>query len=131
MKNVLLGVVAAFAITSLPVVVHAQDSSVSIQAPRVSTYHYQGEELRPYRHTYLLEDGQKIAFKQRYNTFTAVLEDGSNVRIYATSPTTFVSDSGVNFKFQADGEALTITNYDKLPLAANVMARPIMMAARR
>ena len=130
MKTVLLGVVAALALTSLPVV-HAQDSSVSIQAPRVSTYYYQGEEFRPYRNTYMLEDGQKIAFNQRYNTITAVLADGSSMRIYATSQTTFVSDSGVKFTFQADGEALTISNYNKLPLAASASAKPIMMAARR
>lgn len=130
MKTVLLGVVAALALTSLPVV-HAQDSSVSIQAPRAYSYHYQGEEFRPYRNTYLLEDGQKIAFSQRYNTIKAVLADGSSVRIYATSPTTFVSDAGVSFTFQADGDGLTITNYNKLPLAGNAAAKPIMMAARR
>ena len=130
MKTVLLGVVAALALTALPVV-HAQDSSVDVPAPRVTRFHMQGEEFRPYRNTYLLENGQRIAFKQRLSMLYTQLADGAYVRIYATSPTTFVSDSGVSFAFDDAGEELTISDFQKLPLAAVAPGKSIVMASRR
>jgi hypothetical protein len=128
MKTILLGVVAALALTSLPAV-HAEDSSVNIQSPRASRYFLQEGDFRPYRNSYQLTNGQKIVFKQHYSLLYAQLADGAYVRIYATSPTNFMTDSGVHFTFRDEGENLTISDFQKLPLAANVPANGVMVAS--
>lgn len=119
MKTIFLGVVAALALTVLPAV-HAEDTRVSIKAPQVSHvphYYMAGEEFRPYRNTYLLQNGQKITFKQRVSRLYAVLDEGEWVRIYATSPKTFVADSGAHFEFREEGEEVAISDFQLLPLA--------------
>lgn len=130
MKTILLGAAAALAFASLPGA-HAQDSSVDIKAPHTARYHMHGEDFRPYRNIYLLQNGQQIAFKQTFSMLYTQLADGARVRIYATSPTTFVSDSGVRFAFDNDGEAVTISDFQKLPLAIVASDKPIVMASRR
>jgi hypothetical protein len=133
MKTILLGVVAALALTSLPVV-HADDS-VSVPAARATRYYMDASEFRSFSNRYALQDGQEIAFKQNMASRYVLLDDGKYVRIYATSPTTFVTDSGVRFEFRDEGETVAITGYDKLPLAANVASRApangIMVASAR
>lgn len=116
MKTILLGAVAALALTSLPAV-HAEDTSVAIKAPPVHRYYLSGEEFRPYRNTYLLENGQKITFKQRVSKLYAQLEDGAYTPIYAVAPTTFVTVDGTRFQFRDEGDTVAISDFQKLPLA--------------
>ncbi|MRW92537.1 gel scht [Duganella sp. FT80W] len=130
MKSILLGVVAALALTSLPAV-HAEDSSVSIQAPRIARYYMDPVEFRTYSNTYQLENGQTINFRQRMTMMYTQLEDGRSVRIYAVSPKAFVTETGVRIEFRDEGETVAITDFQKLPMAKVQGSGTIVMAAAR
>ena len=131
MKTILLGVVAALALTSLPAV-HAEES-VDIKAPRTAAtrYHMDQSEFRPFANRYQLQNGQELTFKQFMTLRYATLDNGQSLRIYATSPKTFVTESGVRFEFRDDGETVAISDFGKLPLARSASADSVMMAARR
>lgn len=129
MKTILLGVVAALALTSLPVV-HADDS-VHIERPHATRYHMDASEFRSFSNRYALTNGQEVAFKQTMSQRYVQLDDGQYVRIYATSPKTFVTDSGVRFEFRDEGETVAITDFARLPLAKVNGNSTLMMAARR
>jgi hypothetical protein len=129
MKTILLGVVAALALTSLPAV-HAQDASVSVNAARTTQYQMQPDEFSPYRNTYKLENGQKISFDNEQNRLYAKLDAGRPVRIYATSKTSFVTEDGTRFDFHEDGEGLAISDFQKMRWASTTPASKVMMARR-
>ncbi|MRW87733.1 gel scht [Pseudoduganella sp. FT26W] len=129
MKTILLGVVTALALSSLPAA-YAQDTSVSVSAARAAQYQMQPDEFLPYHNTYLLENGQKISFDNRLTKLYATLGNARPVRIYATSQTSFVTDDGTRFEFHDGGDALAISDFQKMHLAKNVPANGIMMARR-
>lgn len=129
MKTILLAVVAALSLTSLPVV-HAQDS-VNIERPRIQRFYMDAAEFRAFTNRYALSNGQEVVFKQMINLRYVQLDDGAYVRIYATSPKTFVTDSGVRFEFREGDETLAITDFAKLPLAKVMPGNDLMMASRR
>jgi hypothetical protein len=129
MKSTLIGVVAALALSTLSGA-HAEDSSVSIPAARAQHYQMQPDEFRPYRNTYKLANGQRISFDNSLTKLYATLDRGRPVRIYAISQHSFVTDSGVRFDFQEDGEDIAISDFQKLPLARAGGDGTIMMARR-
>lgn len=129
MKNTLLAVAAALTLSALPVV-HAQDS-VNIERPRIQHYYMDASEFRSLANRYALTNGQQVVFKQMINLRYVQLDDGAYVRIYATSPKTFVTDSGVRFEFREGDETLAITDFAKLPLAKVMPGNELMMASRR
>jgi hypothetical protein len=130
MKTILLGVVAALALTSLPAV-HAEDR-VDVKAARTpARYFMAASEFRQFSNRYELQNGQQVVFKQFMTQRYVTLDDGQQLRIYATSPKTFVTESGVRFEFRDDGENLAITDFAKLPLAKAGSADGMVMAAAR
>jgi hypothetical protein len=129
MKTTLLGVVAALALTCLPAV-HAEDR-VDIKAPRVNSVFVDPATFSNYAHRYQLDNGQKVVFRQSVLQRYVKLDQGKELRLYATSPTTFVTEQGTRFEFRDDGDSLAISEFQKLPLAANVPASGLMMASRQ
>lgn len=129
MKTILLGVVAALALTSLPAV-HAADS-VDVKAQRVTSHYVDPATFSNYAHRYQLDNGQKVVFRQSVLQRYVKLDEGKELRIYATSPTTFVTDSGTRFEFRDDGDSVAISDFQKLPLAVKVPANGLMMASRQ
>jgi len=130
MKSILLGVVAALALTSLPAV-HAEES-VDVKAARTThRYNMEPSEFRQYANRYELKNGQQIVFKHYMRQRYATLDDGQYVRIYATSPQTFVTESGVRFEFRDEGETVAITDFARLPLAKAGSVDGLMMATAR
>lgn len=128
MKAILSGLAAALALTSMSAV-HAQDHSVQIKPAR--TFHFMAEDFTDFKKTYLLENGEQIAFSNRMNSFYTQLGDGERVRIYPVTRTVFVTDSGARIEFREQGETVGIANFEKLSLAGNVPANTMMMAAAR
>jgi hypothetical protein len=129
MKTILLGVVAALALSSLPAA-YADDSTVSVSAARAQQYQMQPDEFSAFRNTYVLQNGQRIAFDNRLTKLYVSLDKGRPLRIYATSPTSFVTENGARFDFHEEGEELAISDFQKLPLARNAPANGLMMARR-
>lgn len=129
MKTILLGVVASLALTSLPVV-HAEDT-VNIERPRATRYFMDPAEFRSYANLYELSNGQHLAFKQVMTARYVKLDDGQYLRIHATSPKTFVTDSGVRFEFRDEGETVAVTDFARLPLAKAGSGKELVLASRR
>jgi hypothetical protein len=130
MKTILLGVVAALALTSLPVVHAEENTSVKVDAPRPARRYMSPDDFRLFVNKYQLENGQTIVFKQRIMQKYAQLADGDYVRIYAVGANSFVTDSGVRFDFVDEGDTVHISDFQKLPLAKNTAPNGIMMARR-
>jgi hypothetical protein len=130
MKSTLIGVVAALALTTFSAA-HADDTSVSVSAARAQHYQMQPDEFSPYRNTYKLENGQRIAFENRLTKLYATLDKGRPVRIYAISQNSFETETGVRFDFQDDGDGISITDFQKLPLARTLPGSNGIMMARR
>lgn len=129
MKTILLGVVTALALTALPAV-HAADS-VDVKAQRPTSVYVDPAAFDNYAHRYQLDNGQKVVFRQSVLQRYVKLDEGKELRIYATSPTTFVTDQGTRFEFRDDGDSVAISDFQKLPLAAKVPANGLMMASRQ
>jgi hypothetical protein len=128
MKAILTGIAAALVLTSMSAV-HAQEHSVRI-APTHS-YHLSAEDFHDFKKTYLLENGDKIAFSNRMNSFYTQVGDAERVRIYPVSPRAFVTESGARIEFREQGETVGITDFEKLSKATNLAAHTVMASASR
>jgi hypothetical protein len=129
MKTILAGVAAALALSSLTAV-HAEDMSVQIKPPALQRYHLLEQDFHDFKSTYQLENGQQITFSARMNHYYTQLQDGEKVRIYAVSPTAFVTASGARIEFREKGDTVGISNFEKLSVAGNLPANTIVMARR-
>lgn len=130
MKTILAGVAAAFALSSLPAV-HAQEVSVQIKSPSLQRYYLAEQDFHDFKNTYQLENGQRVTFSARMNHYYSQVDGGERVRIYAVSPTAFVTASGARIEFREQGDTVGIANYEKLATASNLPANTMVMAARR
>jgi hypothetical protein len=128
MKATLSGIAAALVLTSMSAA-HAQDPSVHIKSAH--SYHLMAEDFHDFKKTYLLENGDKVAFSARMNHFYTQLGDGERVQIYPVSRTVFVTDSGARIEFREQGETVGIANVEKLSLASNLPANTTMMASAK
>ena len=108
---------------------HAQDSSVHIKAKTASYYVTPGE-FADFKNTYRLSNGQLLQFTQDGNRFYTQIDKGQRVRIFASSPTVFVTDAGTRIVFTEQGDTVGIDNFEKLPMAAKLPANTMMMARR-
>ena len=128
MKTTLFSIAAALALSSMSVA-HAQDSSVQIKA---STGHYYlaPNEFADFKKTYELTNGQFLQFTQNGTSYYTQLDKGERVRIFAVSPTVFVTEAGTRISFTDQGETVGLSNFEKLPMAAKLPANTMMMARR-
>lgn len=129
MKTILAGIAAALALSSLPVV-HAEDMSVQIKPPALQRYHLLEQDFHDFKSTYQLENGQQVTFSSRMNHYFSQVDDGERVRIYAISPTAFVTASGARIEFREKGETVGIANFEKLATNSKLPANTIVMARR-
>jgi hypothetical protein len=128
MKATLSGLAAALVLTSMSAA-HAQDHSVQIKSAH--TYHLAAEDFHDFKKTYLLENGDQLAFSARMNRFYTQLGDGERTQIYPVSRTVFVTDGGARIEFRDQGETVAVANAEKLSLASGMPANTTMMAAAR
>lgn len=132
MKSTLLSMAVAAALSIAAVGAQAaQDSagdSVQIKAP--SGFRFEPQEFADYRYSYALSNGDTIRFTQRGAHYYAQVEDHPQVEIFAVGPDRFVSGTGAQLKFDDQGYALAIDNYERLPMAARLPANTIVMARR-
>lgn len=128
MKTTLFTIAAALALTSMSVA-HAQDSSVQIKAKSPHYYVTPGE-FADFKNAYELTNGQILQFTQSGNHYYTQLDKGERVRLFAVSPTVFVTEAGSRIVFTEQGETVGISNFEKLPMAAKLPANTMMMAHR-
>ena len=133
MKKTLFSIAAAAALvmTSLASMsaAHAEDSSVQITA-KPARYYVTPGEFADFKNTYQLTNGQIVRFTQNGNRYYTQLDEGQRVRIFASSPTEFVTEAGTRIVFTEQGETVGFSNFEKLPMAAKLPANTMIMARR-
>lgn len=135
MKTTLLSVAVAAALSVAVIVPAAAQSaagdagseSVKVSAAR---YHIEPQEFQDYLYSYQLDNGETVKFTRRVGRFYTEVKGNARVEIYAAGPGEFVTDSGARIRFADDGNTLTITNYERLPMAARLPASTLMVARR-
>lgn len=131
MKKTLFSIAATLVLTSLTslTAAHAEDSSVRINA-KPARYYVTPSEFADFKNTYELTNGQILQFTQTGNHYYTQLDKGERVRIFAASPTVFVTEAGTRIIFSDQGQTVGISNFEKLPMAAKLPANTMMMARR-
>lgn len=131
MKKTLFTLAATLALTTVTSMsaAHAEDSSVQIKA-KPARYYVTPREFADFKNTYELTNGQILQFTQNGNHYYTQLDKGERVRIFAASPTVFVTEAGTRISFSDQGQTVGISNFEKLPMAAKLPANTMMMARR-
>lgn len=131
MKKTLFSIAATLVLTSLTsmTAAHAEDSSVQIKA-KPARYYVTPSEFADFKNTYELTNGQILQFTQTGNHYYTQLDKGERVRIFAASPTVFVTEAGTRIIFSDQGQTVGVSNFEKLPMAAKLPANTMMMARR-
>ncbi|MTV40231.1 gel scht [Duganella radicis] len=132
MKTTLLSVAVAAAL-SIATLAHAappDNDSVKITAPAVSDFKFKPQEFQDYLYTYALSNGEEMKFTQKIAHYYAQLKGQKKVEIFPVAPGEFITEAGTRISFQDDGFALTIDNYERLPMTAQLPANTTVVASR-
>lgn len=151
MKKSFIGAAAALSMivaALVPAAAQAQSdqASVPVKAPRTATYALGANEFTDYANVYKLSNGQVAKFTQQGNHYFVQLKRslrdmqrdesmgqmGVAARLRPVGPGQFVTDSGAQLQFRAEGDEVAIDNFERLP-AAKVAASQVnvQMIARR
>jgi hypothetical protein len=132
MKTTLLSVAvaAALSITSLAHAAGPDNESVKIGAPAVTDFKFKPQEFQDYLYSYALSNGDKMKFTQKVAHYYAEIAGQKKVEIFPAAPGEFVTQAGTRIAFADDGFELTIDNYERLPMTAQLPAGTTVMAAR-
>jgi hypothetical protein len=131
MKTTLLAVAAAFALTSLSAVAAPQagkTESVQIKAP--DAFKPKAQDFQDYAYTYHLSNDDDIHFSQRVTHYYAEIRGQQKTEMFAVAPGVFLTAAGTRVEFQDDGYAVTISNYERLPMAQVLPANTTAVAGR-
>lgn len=130
MKTTLLSmaVAAALSVTSFAYAADTGNESVKIQAP--ASYHVEPQEFADYEYSYHLSNGDMMKFTRKVGKFYTEIKGAQKVQIFATGPGEFVTGAGAKITFAEAGEALTVNNYERLPLAHHLPANTMVVATR-
>ncbi|USX20217.1 gel scht [Oxalobacteraceae bacterium OTU3REALA1] len=129
MKKTLFSIAAAALVLTSMSAAHADDSSVQIKA-KPARYYVTPGEFADFKNAYQLTNGQILQFTQNGNHYYTQIDKGQRVRIFASSPTEFVTEAGTRIVFTEEGQTVGISNFEKLPMAAKLPANTMMMARR-
>ncbi|TFW21527.1 gel scht [Duganella callida] len=132
MKTTLLNLALAAAL-SAAAVAHAappDNDSVKISAPMAGAYKFKPQEFEEYRYAYALSNGEKMKFTQTVAHYYAQLHGQKKVEIFPVAAGEFVTQAGTRFAFRDDGDALTIDNYERLPMVAQLPPNTTVVASR-
>jgi len=132
MKTTLLGVALAAAL-SIAAVAHAagpDNESVKISAPGAADFKFKPQEFQDYLYTYALSNGEKLKFTQTVAHYYAQLRGEAKVEIFPLAPGQFVTQAGTRIAFASEGDELTISNYERLPMTAQLPADTTVVALR-
>ena len=125
-----LAVAAALSITTLAHAASPDNESVKIAAPAAGDFKFKPYEFQEYLYSYALSNGDKLKFTQKVAHYYAEVNGHRKVEIYPVAPGEFVTQAGSRISFTEDGDALTIDNYERLPMAAQLPANTTVVASR-
>jgi hypothetical protein len=131
MKTSLLAVAAAFALTSLNAVAAPQDSKTeSVQIKATDAFKPKAQDFQDYAYTYHLDNDADIHFSQRVTHYYAEIRGQKKTEMFAVAPGVFQTAAGTRVEFQDDGYTVTISNYERLPMAQVLPANTTIVAGR-
>lgn len=120
---------AAFALLCSASVLAEDNLSVRVPAP--NSYFMPRSEFRDYAYSYDLSNGKSIRFIQYRRQFFAELDGEARAELFPLAPGVLVTAAGARMEFSADGTALAIRNYERLPMKVAVQGRNITVLAAR
>lgn len=83
-----------------------------------SAYTHTSGELANYESTYRLDNGQTVRFSQSGLHFYAEVKGEPRSRMIGQAQGVFMTESGARIEFRDDGEALAISNFERMaPMA--------------
>jgi len=135
MKTTLLSLAVAAAL-SLAAVANAAPASASAEAASESVkisaarYHMEPQQFLDYQSSYHLSNGDTMRFTRQVGRFYTEIQGQPRVEIFAVGPAEFITRAGSRMVFEAEGDALTVSNYERLPMTAQLPANTIVMAKR-
>lgn len=106
---------------------NAASESVKISASR---YHMEPQEFRDYQSSYNLSNGETISFTRQVGRFYTAIKGQPRVEIYAVGPAEFITRTGARMSFADNGDTLTVSNYERLPMLAKLPANTTVLARR-
>ncbi|NVM75634.1 hypothetical protein FHW83_001421 [Duganella sp. SG902] len=132
MKTTLLSiaVAAALSITALAHAAPPDNESVRIGAPAANDFKFKAQDFSDYLYSYALSNGDQLKFTQKVAHYYAEIKGQKKVEIFPVAPGEFVTQAGTRISFQDNGYELTIDNYERLPMAAQLPANTTVVAAR-
>ena len=131
MKTTLLSlaVAAALSIATIASAAPAEAAGESVQIS-ASRYHMEPQEFSDYQSSYQLSNGETMRFSRQVGHFYTEIKGQARAEIFAVGPAEFVTRSGSRLSFTDDGDTLTVSNYERLPMTAQLPANTIVMAKR-
>lgn len=132
MKTTLLSVAvaAALSITTLAQAAPPDNESVKISAPVASDFKMKPQDFSDYLYSYALSNGDRLKFTQNVAHYYAEIKGQKKVEIFPVAPGEFVTQAGTRISFQDNGDELTIDNYERLPMTAQLPANTSVVATR-
>ncbi|RFP16710.1 hypothetical protein D0T25_17950 [Duganella sp. BJB488] len=106
---------------------NAASESVKISASR---YHMEPQEFQDYQSAYRLSNGETMRFTRQVGHFYTEIKGQPRVEIYAVGPAEFITRTGAHMSFTDNGDTLTVSNYERLPMLAKLPANTTIMAKR-
>lgn len=132
MKTAMLGAALA-AVLSIASVAHAagpDNESVKITAPVAADFKFKPMEFQDYLYSYALSNGEQLKFTQKVAHYYAEIRGQRKVEIFPVAPGEFVTHAGTRIVFSDDGAELSISNYERLPMMAQLPADTTVVALR-
>ncbi|WP_343728540.1 gel scht [Duganella sp.] len=132
MKTTLLSVAvaAALSITALAHAAPPDNESVKISAPAAADFRFKPQDFSDYLYSYALSNGDRLKFSQKVAHYYAEVNGHKKVEIFPVAPGEFVTQAGTRISFQDSGYELTIDNYERLPMTAQLPANTTVVASR-
>jgi hypothetical protein len=132
MKTTMLQVALA-ATLSIAGLAHAagpDNESVKISAPSAADFKFKPMEFQEYLYSYALSNGEQLKFTQKVAHYYAQLRGQEKVEIFPVAPGEFITHAGTRIAFSDDGAELSISNYERLPMTAQLPAGTTVVALR-
>lgn len=132
MKTTLLSLAVAAALSIAGVASAAAPDAAPGESVKISAnrYHMEPQEFQDFQSAYHLSNGETMRFTRQVGRFYTEIKGQPRVEIYAVGPAEFVTRTGSRMSFAEHGDALTVSNFERLPMAAKLPANTTVMATR-
>lgn len=104
---------------------------LTVRVPATGSYQMTRNEFRDYASTYELSNGKSIHFSQFRKQFYAQLDGEQRAEMFPLGEGVLMTAAGARIEFSGDGAAVTIRNYEKLPMAVAPIGSNITVVASR